>query len=392
MTLEIRDPEVIGAVRPRDLASYLRATGWSFVDQEEGRYTIWAANGGAEEVPADTEILVPVSRDSRDYALRVGEALRALSEIEKKTVEAILVDVQHASADVVRIRLEGIRAAGGEVPVDQGASLIGGAKDLMFAAACAATQRRPYFHTRRPPAAVNYMRDRVRLGQTERGSFVVTLISDLPMASAQVPLDPTVFEEVDPFERRVTRTLQTALASAAVAAEDALVTGGFESFQAAVEDGVSSNLCAAIAATAEEEQDASVAVDFSWAITRPLPERDRRERPETRFTRDALEVVGEAAKVLKSAGPLEDYQVFGPVERLDRPEGEAVGTISIATLVLDRPARVRVTLDDRQYGKAIRAHEKQLPVTISGTLVRSGRQWELQDPATLTVLEPGSDD
>lgn len=394
MIFEARDPEVIGGIRPRDVASYLRARGWTAIDREERRFTIWSPNGttGAEaEGEAqgdDVQIVLPASAEFRDYALRIGEALQILSDREGRTVDALLVDVQHAMADVVRVRLSGARAASGEVPLGDGASLISGAKDLIFAAACAAVQRRSYFHTRRPPEAVEYMRDRVRLGQTERGSFVVTLISPLPLVAAQAPLDEGVFGEPDPFERRVTTTLQSALTSAVEAAESALVTGSFEPFEQAVEAGVSSNLCAAIAATVEDAQEATVGVDVSWAIARPqqLPQ------GEIRFSRDAVEIVGEAAKVLRRSGPFEDYQVFGPVERLERPEGEATGTVSIATLVLDRPARVRVTLDDRQYGKAIHAHDAQIPVIVTGTLVRAGRQWELQDPGSVSVLELGDDD
>ena len=51
------------------------------------------------------------------------------------------------------------------------------ARDLVLAAACAAITKRAYFATRKPTKATDYL-SRVRMGQTERGSYVLTIRSD----------------------------------------------------------------------------------------------------------------------------------------------------------------------------------------------------------------------
>jgi hypothetical protein len=94
---------------------------------------------------------------------------------------------------------------------------------------------------------------------------------------------------------------------------------------------------------------------------------------------------------LKRHGPFEDTTIIGTVERLHRPEGEEVGTITVSTVVLERPARVRVELDGHQYTKAIRAHEERRLITCLGTLDREGRVWVLRDPGPLAVLDPPAD-
>ncbi len=66
--------------------------------------------------------------------------------------------------------------------------------------------------------ASDYMQ-RVRLGQTEHGSFVVTLLAPVPPL-LQIPLDPawTPLDD-EPFDRRVTRRLMDALDACRAALE-----------------------------------------------------------------------------------------------------------------------------------------------------------------------------
>ena len=89
---------------------------------------------------------------------------------------------------------------------------------MMMAVACAAAlPGRPSYGPRVPSAAAEYL-DGVRIGQTEPGSYVITVISDVAVPEQQALVaDETMHVDV-PFERRVTTTLVEALAAAQVAA------------------------------------------------------------------------------------------------------------------------------------------------------------------------------
>jgi hypothetical protein len=239
MRVELRDPELVSSVRPRDLVSYLRAQGWRAIDEEAGRFSIWSP-GADEDGKARVEVLVPLSREFRDYALRVGDALTVLSEAEQRSAAAVFTDVRHASSDVIRLRLVAPRTEGGEVPLNDGAGLVQGARDMLLAAACATVQPRPVFHTRKPAQAIAYV-EQVRLGQTEKGSFVVTLVSDLPPVTQEV-FDAEAFEPEEPFARRAAKTLHLGLGALLRASHAALTSADFAVFSDAVENGVSANL------------------------------------------------------------------------------------------------------------------------------------------------------
>ena len=66
-----------------------------------------------------------------------------------------------------------------QIPLEDGALLARSARGMMLAAACSTYERRRAFHTRKPQVAVDYMKG-LSLGQTEIGSFVLTVISPVP--------------------------------------------------------------------------------------------------------------------------------------------------------------------------------------------------------------------
>jgi hypothetical protein len=59
MKATIKDLEVLSAIQPLELATYLRANGWHQFDQISNRASFWTLNGDKVE---DYEILLPLKR------------------------------------------------------------------------------------------------------------------------------------------------------------------------------------------------------------------------------------------------------------------------------------------------------------------------------------------
>ena len=184
----------------------------------------------------------------------------------------IFQDLLVTGADVIRLRLADAELADASVPLDEGATFIQKAKDMVLAAACAAVNPRIYYPSRKPAQAMDYIR-RARLGQTEPGSFIITIISPVPPSLAGP--NGQLFELAEPYERRVTQMLAGALNSVRQAAEDAATTGKVDSFVRAVPSGVSANLCDAVAGMGSftEGGRRSTSSFHGHAIARSLPKR-----------------------------------------------------------------------------------------------------------------------
>lgn len=373
--------EPLGALLdPSQIEVYLLAHGWQ-PRSRTAAFSTWVAPAGVGD---QAPLFLPLSRAPHDFETRLREFVWDLAEIEREDRDVLITNLRYATADLVRVRLTSPRVGRGELPIADGAELFDGAKDLMLAAACAAIDTRPSFGPRMPQQALDYVHD-VRLGQTERGSYVVTVISRVTPPEQQAIL-PDEAAHIDvPFERRVTNRLVTALTAARDAAVGVLDDGNYGVFDDAVESGVSANLCNAIASMGTDAPAATVEVSVDWASSRPATVEDL---PSVAFEASSLPVLREAVTHLRQLGPFDDELIEGFVSRLTRGNDDEIGTIVIEGEARGAARNVHVELPDDQYASAVGAHRDRLPVRIRGTLYKRGRSWVLSDPGQLTLGDP----
>lgn len=378
----VSDLDTLRSLKPLELVQYLRAKGWHQNCELGTKATLWVR---ADNSSAD-EIVLPKRRDFADFDLRMAEVLTTLEKTEARSQLDILRDVQTASADLVRLRAPSRDAADGSLAIDSAVAFVESARDIMLAAACAAIDKRSYFATRKPQRATEYL-DRVRMGQTERGSFVLTILSPVPpsLKSEQGALFPV--EPPEPYERTVTRTLAEALAAVSHAAEIAAAQGDMKPFIDALQCGVSANLCDAIVrissdVSAGEGLDVAIAWSPGRALTTGTPSR-------IRLQGDAIPLIQEAARLFRETSPVDDFELQGAVIALNRPE--AIGRATVAGFVDGQARKVQIELSAADYAKAITAHEQEAIVLCTGELVKNGHTYRLQNPRQFR-LRGDSDD
>ena len=373
MSLDSADRAALAAIQPLELVTFLRSTGWTAAVGVSDRWTPW--------VKGDCEIAVPMRNDLGDYLARVADALLVVAQSEGRSLREVLNDLSVASTDIVRFRLFHTDNADGTMPLRMGIELVRQAADILLAGACAAFEPRPYYSTRKPDRAVGVV-ERMRMGQTEHGSFVLTVLSRVPPALRQI-----LFEEEPPFERKVTLTLAGALDAALRAADISANQGTMDAFQQAVPRGVSANLCEALhgLATGGGSQEArDVEVSFSWSRNHP-PTTTPPSR--VRFSPDRLNYIGEAGRVFRQGAPAEDMELEGPVVKLVRNPTDVIGSVTIFGLVDGKPRKVTLQLAEAEYNTAVQAHEQKRILRCYGCLDREGRQLVLRQPRGIALSD-----
>lgn len=369
-------PESLRALRLTDLASYLRSRGWKQTQRLGDAGTVWELSCGDDEY----EVLLPAHQRVADYVQRIADILETVAVVEARSVSEVVRDLEVASADVVRVRLTDDGLRDGSIPLDDGVQLVEKARDLVVAAACAAVRPRAVYHARRPERVGEHLK-RVRLGQTERGSYTIIIRWQVPprlVVQGQVDL----FQE--PFERQVTLTLAHAVAASTAAAQTAAATADWTPFNDAVPKGVSANLCEALAGLGGERADRSVDFRFSWS---PVREVQEGTPCDVSVPAETLPILEEAARVFRDQSPRDGFELTGTVVGLRRDEGSPIGTVTVAGVVDGNMRKIRVALVDPDYDKAIEAHQGQETTRFScvGELVREGRSFVLQTPRRVQV-------
>lgn len=364
MRAQILDAEALRAVSPAALAAFARQAGWVRMEAFGAHADVYAAEGRPE-------IVIPRSNQVGDYASVVSRLLSTFADVFATDELGVYRDLAIADHDVIRVRAVG-GAEDGSVPIEDGVVLVGQAREMLLAAACATRIPQPLYRAGANREAAEYMR-RVRLGQTEHGSFVVTLLSPVSPA-LQPPLDPAwVALEDEPIERQVTRRLVGALEASRAAAERVVSGDAVEAFEAAVAEGVSANLCEAMADMIERAE--LIEVSVTWAKTRPTPE----VRHRVTFSRPDADVLREVGRVFRERQPRPDVTLFGSVVRLRREDAEVDGQVTFKALIDDREQSVVAILDQSNYGVAVRAHGERNPVVLRGDLARVGQRWRLEN-------------
>lgn len=381
MRVKVDDIQALSTLRPLDIAAYLRARGWSEVEADDP-ISVWETSAGGSTY----EILAPLHQDWRDYGRRVQSVVETLGEAEGRSQLAILRDIVAVSADVVRLRAVSGTSTDDTIGFLDGLGMAAAGRELMLAAACSAARPQKSYAARKPTQATRFL-EGLRLGQSERGSYVLTVISPVTPALHRSPTQ-TLLPEVsaafaaEPYERRVTRTLGTALAQLHHAASRGAATGELTAFEEAVPMGVSADLCEALDFIRESSRISAFELSIGWAPSRPLPVAVANR---TLFTPDVLEVIHEAGLLLRERSTIDDFDLEGPVIKLHQPPSHSQGTAVIFGLVNKKSRQVSVELSGDDWSLATRALREHHVFRCTGELTRTGKSYLLQNPRQVTI-------
>ncbi len=186
-------------------------------------------------------IIIPAKETFEDYYLRLEESIRLLSEIENKPVADMIEEIMKPNVDKLQIRVISDIATEGSIPLSYAATFVANLRELIVSAACAEENPEPYYN-RALKNAIKYA-DSVRFGQTQKGSFIATIESYVPLKAAnflQSEVSQEVEEEQIPFQRRVMQRIQHGIAQL----ESAIMDGNIDLvIKDGYKTGLTANMC-----------------------------------------------------------------------------------------------------------------------------------------------------
>lgn len=370
MKVQIRDKDALAAVSPAALSAYARTLGWTRDEPWQDIADIYIGDG----LP---EILVPNTSAIGDFESAVATLIGTFSEVTGQNQLSVFRNLITADRDIIRVRATD-SDHDGSLTVSAGADLVCAARDLILAAACSLHDPKPLYRTGSNKIANDYLQG-VRLGQTEHGSFAITLLS--PSVSPPIQMSQTDDLNLadQPFERMVTYRFAEALAAARQAIDD--TNRGFEdAFQHAVGKGVSANLCESLAMLTKALSKFEVSVSWAstWLANRPQAVEG--------FSKHDEPILKQASRAYRNRLPVPNETLIGYVPRLNSGKHETGGTITFHAKVDGVNRSVTALLPHDQYRQAIRAHDEKATVVLRGDLERKGDRWHLFNPSIQDVI------
>jgi len=344
------------SITPAQIMSYLKAKGWVQEKVIHSVSSVW--------LQKEFEIIVPLETSYKDYNARVVDALETLAIFEGRSLDTVLKDIKNALKDVIRIRAISPATSKGTIPLEDGLHLLESTRELISAAASSSVAPRANYPSRKSDKVIEFLKT-IQLGQTEEGSFVVTISTDIPpmLGLPSSPHEQIPLEE--PFERMVTLKLIESLDACKEASKNSQASGDIKPFELAIDKGVSANLCDAIAKINQSCGNEQVEISMAWALARPI----QNNIPNTIcFTQDLIPYIAEAARTFKETKPIEDFELKGIVIQLKSKERKKEGEIVVIGLVDGQQRKVSIKLTKTEYDIAIKAHETITPIRCFGEL------------------------
>jgi len=389
----IRNPNFIKDINPKYVSSYLNLKGWNQEKIIADRASIWILPSKQDNEDNYYEILLPLQSSIQDYAIRISEVLQTLSIVENRPVIEIINEINNIDADIIRIRVEYPDITDNTIHLDDGIRLFDSTKQLMYSISSSVVNPRPFFQGGRSKKVTDYM-EKLRIGQTEPGSYIIKIISPVS--------DPLS----DNFERQVIKKLFNALE----------ITNNFpenieegEKLVEIVDTGISSNFCDAILKMSQGVSKEGIQFNLSRSKNTELPSN---VSSEIKINVDALPRLKEAKEKLKSKGvvtyfhkrdkrrtkksspifqePSQTeslYKVEGKVIKLEWGEEDKKGRVTIITSIQGntQESEIVIELNRADYKKAFEANLNQSLIICTGNLIEEKNQLIIRDVRSFTI-------
>ena len=355
------------ALTPSDANLWLLSHDWKRLNPAATLGALWRRD--------KAEVLVPLQTDAVDFPRRWDELLDLLSAVHNISPAALADDFLLEGSDVSEWSAAHINLIDNTIPVSALHTLTGTVRSSFVAAANSTLSPRGYFgHS--VPRQAREAADRARAGQTREGSYVIPVISRLPLARPDREGAFDLDVALQPYERQVMGTLASALNIVHELAVQSAKSPSQSVINDSVREGVSHELCSALADSLETPSIGQISVSFKWARALPW------NRPETRvsFPAEARERVRGMANDLKGSPVVGEQRLVGFVSHFDRGEEDELGRVTLRALLGGTQRSIRLFLSDDQYHTAGEANLNRRTVYVRGNMERtSGRMWEFKD-------------
>ena len=374
------------ALRSGDVQLYLKSRGWEPATTRSPRGGLIFHNSKFR----GAETLVPLDRGFKDFSHRMGDLIVTLAALEKRAVSHVINDLSGSMSDALRLRVVSSDASLGSVPLAEGLRLLKGGQDLLRSAAYS-VEKPESLHPQHNIRPVQEFLNGCRLGQTEFGSFVATILTPpVPPELATPHALPFPEKDVaitDPFVRRVTNGLMGSLATVS----NALESGSLGSILDEASKGISANLFEALGDMEPRVDQSSLDISVNWARSRPI----NIANPSAiiSLTKDHFPVLKEAARSIRERSGARRLHYDGQVLELRTSSRDLFsddgGRVVILTRVEGRQAKIKADLSTEDYAKACDAHRDRRAVRVSGLIRQDEKNnvFVLSDPRDFQMLE-----
>ena len=251
--------DLCGRLNHIEVVKYLKDLGWQELPIKKRYVKYFQFYKGSELFQVD----VPTEKNIRNYRDAMFQVVQTISNYSGNNFERVLLELLNPMADIVRFHVKNPNIEGGSIGIENGLSLYTKAKMLVESAAKDAINPK-LVHKGRTNRKIEQFLSRCKFGQTEIGSYVVSIVC--PMLEIkdddchQLSLFDSQDEVAYSITRQTTNKLMTSIAKIKLAIDD----GNLDSI---AQDNISVGFVDSVKSLGIEDSETEITISTKWAPT-----------------------------------------------------------------------------------------------------------------------------
>jgi hypothetical protein len=366
-----------------DVSKYLHDLGWSEISTKRNYVKIFQLHNNNEFFQVD----LPTSKDLRDYNTAMYLTVENIARASNKNIEQIILELLNPMADVLKFRINEPEIENGSIFVEYAIKLYENVKKLITATAMDVLQPKK-IHLGRPDSNIISFINSCRFGQTEIGSYVVSVVCPMANIIDDKYEQLSLFDGEDIGAYSLTRNTTNKLISSINIVKESIDKGNLESAiynNSNGENIVSINFLDALSEINIYKNNSILNISAQYA---PTIRKNMLDNASVTVNSDYYNPINALVRKIKiSKGNEKTY--VGRISRLNAiPDAEKRMGGFITIVFIDesgKRATASVNLKREDYDSAIEAHREGKNVQIIGTL--SGSKIKKIEYVSFGILE-----
>lgn len=370
-------------INPLSFAKYLKDTGWKQYPTKRTDIKIFQCIASAGEA---FQAMIPMEKMLSDYKSAMYQAIETVAFAEGKAMDQLMLFLLNPNTDILKIRLDRKGVEAGNILFDDAIRIYENARKLIAAATQDVLHPRRY-HQGRPEDAVSRFVNNCKFGQTEIGSYVVSIVC--PFAE----LDETegyrqlsIFSEEEQCANSLTRQVTNRIMTNVASIKKDIDNGDYCKLMDDREETIiSKNFYEALAELNLDVEDTDVEFIAQWS---PAVKKNRSASNRVLLSRDYHQPIASVIERFQKATNTKQ-KILGRIKKLESAPDVTKRDMGKITIVYldedDRKRTVTANLCRKDYDKAIEAHEKGLHVEVVGEI--TGKKGNSMDCEFFDIIE-----
>jgi hypothetical protein len=307
---------------------------------------------------------------------RIADVLEIIAAAEQRNIHQIWTDLSLPPADLVRFSVINPETITGTISFLEGFNLLENAKKALFTTACDILQPEKY-HKRLSLKGAQQFIEQCRLGQTEKGSFVASVLCPfMNQTLDEKAMQLSFFDDTMDFKNSLTRQVTLRLMQNLDWVKTAIDNGEENKIIDLEGDKIiSANFLESIIELNLLKEQNEIEISTSWSLFAPesnqIPNKIRLSNDYVPVFEKIIHKIKPKDKGINDVFIGRISQVKADPDPNTRSEGEII--LNYVLGEEEKVSKARVILEKEAYKKACEAHQKGQTVRIKGRLLTINR-------------------